>query len=128
VQFVSLSLVGLFFHVHVNGELVLIFVMTFVAGHAFGNGVACWVIISEIYPAKIRGRAISIATSTLWMASYLGNQMFPVMMKHLGAAGTFWCFGSGALLTLICVWKLVPETKGRSLEDITRFWIQTSVS
>jgi MFS transporter, SP family, arabinose:H+ symporter len=128
VQFVSLALVGLFFHIHVNGELVLIFVMTFVAGHAFGNGVACWVIISEIYPAKIRGRAISIATSTLWMASYLGNQMFPVMMKHLGAAGTFWCFGSGALLTLICVWKLVPETKGRSLEEITRFWIQTSVS
>jgi SP family arabinose:H+ symporter-like MFS transporter len=66
--------------------------------------------------------------STLWMASYLGNQMFPVMMKHLGAAGTFWCFGSGALVTLICVWKLVPETKGRSLEDITRFWMETSVS
>ena len=53
LQSVSFALVGWFYHVHGSGLAVLIFVMTFVAGHAFGNGVACWVIISEIYPTKV---------------------------------------------------------------------------
>ncbi len=128
VQFVSFALVGLLFHLHGSGVLVVIFVMTFVIGHAFGNGVACWVIISEIYPAKIRGRAMSIATTALWVFSYLGNQSFPVMMKHLGPDGTFWFFSSAALLAMICFWKLVPETKGRSLEQITRFWMERGAS
>jgi MFS transporter, SP family, arabinose:H+ symporter len=82
VQFVSFALVGFLFCVHGNGVLVVICVMTFVVGHAFGNGVACWVIISEIYPAKVRGRAMSIATTALWIFSYLGNQLFPIMMKQ----------------------------------------------
>ena len=115
-------MVGWFYHVHGSGLAVLIFVMTFVAGHAFGNGVACWVIISEIYPTKVRGRAMSIATTALWVVGYLGNQSFPLMQKHLGSDGTFWCFSAAALLNLLCVLWLVPETKGRTLEDITRFW------
>ena len=121
-QFLSLALVGWLYHVHGNGLLVLAFVMTFVAGHAFGNGVACWVIISEIYPTKVRGRAMSIATTALWLVGYLGNQSFPVMQKHIGSDGTFWWFSSAALANFICVLWLVPETKGRSLEQITRFW------
>ena len=122
LQSISVALVGWFYHVHGSGLAVLIFVMTFVAGHAFGNGVACWVIISEIYPTKVRGRAMSIATTALWVVGYLGNQSFPLMQKHLGSDGTFWCFSTAALLNLVCVLWLVPETKGRTLEDITRFW------
>jgi SP family arabinose:H+ symporter-like MFS transporter len=122
LQFVSLAMVGWFYHVHGSGLAVLIFVMSFVAGHAFGNGVACWVIISEIYPTKVRGRGMSIATTALWIVGYLGNQMFPVMQKTLGLDGTFWCFSGGALLTIILVALLIPETKGRSLEEITKFW------
>ena len=122
LQSVSFALVGWFYHVHGSGLAVLIFVMTFVAGHAFGNGVACWVIISEIYPTKVRGRAMSIATTALWVVGYLGNQSFPLMQKYLGSDGTFWVFSSAALLNLICVLWLVPETKGRTLEDITKFW------
>jgi SP family arabinose:H+ symporter-like MFS transporter len=129
LQTISFAMVGWFYHVHGSGLAVLIFVMTFVAGHAFGNGVACWVIISEIYPTKVRGRAMSIATTALWVVGYLGNQSFPLMQKHLGGDGTFWCFSAAALLNLLCVLWLVPETKGRSLEDITRFWTaQKSVS
>ena len=79
-------------------------------------------IISEIYPTKVRGRAMSIATTALWVVGYLGNQLFPLMQKHLGSDGTFWCFSAAALLNLSCVLWLVPETKGRTLEDITRFW------
>jgi SP family arabinose:H+ symporter-like MFS transporter len=122
LQFVCFVLVGWFYHVHGSGEAVLILVMAFVAGHAFGNGVACWVIISEIYPTKVRGRGMSIATTALWLVGYLGNQMFPLMQKHLGSDGTFWCFSAGALLTIILVGRLVPETKGRSLEEITALW------
>jgi len=122
LQFVSFAMVGWFYHVHGSGLMILLFVMSFVAGHAFGNGVACWVIISEIYPTKVRGRGMSIATTALWLVGYLGNQLFPVMQKSLGSDGTFWCFSGGALLTIILVALLVPETKGRSLEEITRFW------
>ena len=122
LQFVSFAMVGWFYHVHGSGLAILVFVMSFVAGHAFGNGVACWVIISEIYPTKVRGRGMSIATTALWLVGYLGNQLFPIMQKSLGSAGTFWCFSAGALLTIILVGLLVPETKGRSLEEITKFW------
>jgi MFS transporter, SP family, arabinose:H+ symporter len=122
LQFISLALVGWFYHVHGSGLAVLIFVMSFVAGHAFGNGVACWVIISEIYPTKVRGRGMSIATTALWLVGYLGNQLFPIMQKTLGSDGTFWCFSAGALLTIVLVGLLIPETKGRSLEEITKFW------
>jgi SP family arabinose:H+ symporter-like MFS transporter len=124
LQFVSLTLVGWFYHIHGSGLAVLIFVMSFVAGHAFGNGVACWVIISEIYPTKVRGRGMSIAVTALWLVGYLGNQMFPIMQKSLGSDGTFWVFSAGALLTIILVGWLVPETKGRSLEEITKFWTE----
>jgi len=124
VQFVSFALVGWFYHIHGSGLAVLIFVMSFVAGHAFGNGVACWVIISEIYPTKVRGRGMSIATTALWLVGYMGNQMFPIMQKHLGSDGTFWLFSAGALLTLILVGWLIPETKGRSLEEITKLWME----
>jgi SP family arabinose:H+ symporter-like MFS transporter len=128
LQSMSFALVGWFYHVHGSGLAVLIFVMTFVAGHAFGNGVACWVIISEIYPTKVRGRAMSIATTALWVVGYLGNQSFPLMQKHLGSDGTFWCFSTAAFLNLVCVLWLVPETKGRTLEDITRFWTELKSS
>lgn len=121
-QFMALAWAGWIYHVHGAGIAIVVAIMGFVAGHAFGNGVACWVIISEIYPAKVRGRAMSIATTTLWLTGYLGNQFFPIMMARLGAAGTFWVFGGGALLTIVCVSLLVPETRGQSLEAITLFW------
>jgi SP family arabinose:H+ symporter-like MFS transporter len=124
LQFLSCATVGWLYHAHGSPVAILIFVMSFVAGHAVGNGVACWVIISEIYPTKVRGRAMSIATTALWLVGYLGNQLFPVMQKNLGSDGTFWCFSAGALLTIILVGWLVPETKGRSLEEITEIWAQ----
>ncbi|MGA2390016.1 MAG: sugar porter family MFS transporter [Candidatus Sulfotelmatobacter sp.] len=127
LQFISLALVGWFYHIHGSGLAVLILVMSFVAGHAFGNGVACWVIISEIYPTKVRGRGMSIATTALWIVGYLGNQLFPVMQKNLGSDGTFWIFSAGALLTIILVGWLIPETKGRSLEEITKLWTEEKV-
>jgi hypothetical protein len=65
---------------------------------------------------------MSIALTALWLVGYAGNQLFPIMQKNLGSDGTFWCFSAGALLTIILVGWLVPETKGRSLEEITKLW------
>jgi MFS transporter, SP family, arabinose:H+ symporter len=122
LQCLSFACVGWLYLVRGNSLAVLLFVMTFVAGHAFGNGVACWVIISEIYPTKIRGRAMSIATTALWLVGYFGNQTFPLMQKYFGNDGTFWCFSFAALVNFLCVLRLVPETRGHSLEEITGFW------
>lgn len=123
VQFISFALLGWLFYSHHAGLSILVCVMTFVSGHALGNGVAVWVVISEIYPTKFRGRGMSIAITTLWITGFLGNQLFPVMQKDLGADGTFWCFSIGALITVFLTGLLIPETKGLSLEEITRFWI-----
>jgi SP family arabinose:H+ symporter-like MFS transporter len=122
LQFLSFAFVGFFYHVHASGRLVLVFIMIFIAGHAFGNGVACWVIISEVYPTKVRGRGMSIAITALWVIGFAGNQCFPSMQSRLGTDGTFWCFSAGALLNLLAVLLFVPETKGRSLEEITKIW------
>ena len=87
-----------------------------------GNGAVCWVIGSEILPTKVRGRAMSMATTSLWLIAYLGNLVFPLMQKHLDHSGTFWCFSAAALVNLLYVLLWVPETKGRSLEQIEDIW------
>jgi SP family arabinose:H+ symporter-like MFS transporter len=65
---------------------------------------------------------MSIATSMLWLVYYLENQAFPILQITIGPAGTFWLFAGGALMSNVLVAFLVPETKGRSLEEITMFW------
>lgn len=124
VQCISFAMVGWLYHMHGSGVAILVFVMTFVTGHAFGNGVACWVVISEIYPTKVRGRAMSMATTALWLVGYFGNQVFPVLQVRIGNDGTFWCLSAAALVGFACTLRLVPETKGRSLEEIVAFWMQ----
>lgn len=122
LQFLAFATVGWIYFTHGSALGVLAGVMAFVAGHACGNGAICWVIISEIFPTKVRGRAMSVATTSLWVFAYLGNQAFPVMQKHIGNAGVFWCFSLMALVNFVYVFRSVPETKGQSLEDIERFW------
>jgi SP family arabinose:H+ symporter-like MFS transporter len=122
VQAISFLFVGYLYHSHGSPISILAFVKLFVVGHAFGNGVAMWVIISEIYPTKVRGRAMSSATSMLWLVCYLENQAFPIVQTSIGPAGIFLLFAGGALMSIVLVAFLVPETKDRSLEEITMFW------
>ncbi len=103
---------------------ILAGVMAFVAGHAVGNGAICWVIISEIFPTKVRGRAMSIATTSLWVFAFLGNLAFPLMQATLGSHGAFWVFGGMALVNVFFVASQVPETKGFSLEAIERLFME----
>jgi SP family arabinose:H+ symporter-like MFS transporter len=121
-QTLALFWVGNLYRAEHVGFLVLAGIMLFVAGHAIGNGAVCWVIISEIFPTKVRGVAMSIATTALWISAYLANQFFPLMQQHLGQSGTFFVFSFMALANFIFVLTRVPETKGYSLEDSSQIW------
>jgi len=79
-------------------------------------------VISEIFPIKLRGVAMSVATLALWVAVYLVTQMFPILLEQAGPAVTFWIFGGMSLLAFIFVWTRVPETKEKTLEEIERSW------
>jgi SP family arabinose:H+ symporter-like MFS transporter len=124
MQTMALASVGLFYYSHAGGTGVLTGIVFFVAGHAVGNGAVCWVIISEIFPTKVRGTAMSIATTALWTSAYLANQCFPVMQRHLGSHGTFFFFSAMAAANFVFVLAWVPETKGYGLEEISQIWLR----
>jgi len=126
-QTVALAAVGYLYLVKGHGLGILVGIMGFVAGHAIGNGAVCWVIISEIFPTKVRGAAMSIATTAIWIFAYLANQFFPVMQKYLGNQGTFFFFSIMAAINFVFVLTCVPETKGYSLEEISHIWSRNSV-
>lgn len=126
LQTFALLGVGCLYFAKGPGTGILIGVMAFVAGHAIGNGAVCWVIISEIFPTKVRGSAMSIATSAIWIFAYLTNQFFPVLQQSLGSDGTFWVFSGLAAANFFFVLTFVPETKGYSLEDISQMWSRLS--
>jgi SP family arabinose:H+ symporter-like MFS transporter len=122
LQTAALASVGTLYLLHGNYLAILASIMLFVSGHAIGNGAVCWVIISEIFPTKIRGAAMSIATTAIWISAYLANQFFPLMQKYLGIHGLFFFFAVMALLNFIYILAVVPETKGCSLEQIAAIW------
>jgi SP family arabinose:H+ symporter-like MFS transporter len=128
LQTLSLALVaGLYLLAHA-GNGILAGIMAFVAGHAVGNGAVCWVIISEIFPTKVRGTAMSIATTAIWIFAYLADQFFPVMQNRLGSYGAFFVFSVMAAINFVFVLLFVPETKGYSLEEISHIWLPHAAS
>jgi len=110
------------------GLWVLIFILAYIASFAMSLGPVVWVVIAEIFPTRIRGRAMGIATLMLWAANYLVSQTFPILnehpwlVEHFHHAFPFWLYGAMCVVTVLFVWRLVPETKGKSLEDIERLW------
>lgn len=122
VQTAALVCVASWYLAGQSGAGIPVAIMAFVAGHAIGNGAVCWVIISEIFPTKVRGIAMSIATTAIWIFAYFANQFFPVMQKYLGSDGTFFGFAIMAATNFFFVFWLVPETKGYSLEEISHIW------
>jgi len=102
--------------------LMLVSILFYVAFFALGMGPGPWLIISEIFPTKVRGRAASIATSVLWSGALLVTFTFLSLVNTLKLWGTFAIFGALSLLAFVFVWKAVPETKGRTLEQIQASW------
>jgi SP family arabinose:H+ symporter-like MFS transporter len=120
---VSLFAVGYGFHAgNVPGYLILFFILLYVASFAVSFGPVVWVMISEIFPTRIRGRATAIASLSLWVADYLVSQTFPILLERIGTAATFWMFTAISLVAVIFCAKVVPETKGKSLEEIQKLW------
>ena len=121
-MFISLLVVGVLFFVgKSSGILVLAFILIFIASFAIGYGPVIWVLLAEMYPTKIRGRAMSIATLTLWLGTAIIGQIVPWMLENLTAAGTFLIFAL-CCIPVPFILRLIPETKGKSLEEIEQMW------
>jgi len=95
---------------------------TFVACFAFSMGPIKWVFMSEIFPTQIRGRAVAISSLAVWTADAILNQLFPLLRDTWGKSATFYTFAAILIPQFIFVWKYMPETKGKSLEEIERSW------
>lgn len=127
---VSLLVLGTSFYLQQSGAWTLVFVLGYVACFSLSLGPVVWVILSEIFPIRIRGRAMAVATITLWIACYFVSQTFPMMNEHpllvekFHHAFPFWLYAFFCVVTIWFVVKFVPETKGRSLEEIEKFWIK----
>jgi SP family arabinose:H+ symporter-like MFS transporter len=124
VQVVALVGVGMMFHVGSGGLALLIAILGFIAAFSMALGPISWIICSEIFPTKIRGRAMSLATFTIWSSCYLVAQTFPMLNDNpaIGPAKTFWIYAAFSLAALVFVATMLPETKGRSLEEIEKGW------
>ncbi|WP_126246176.1 sugar porter family MFS transporter [Chitinophaga rhizosphaerae] len=108
------------FYFQWNGIWILIFVLLFIAVYSATIGPVTWVALSEIFPNRIRGNAMAACTFSLWLANFFSTSSFPVLKSHWGLPFTFVMHGIICLLYFLFVERKVPETKGKSLEDIER--------
>jgi MFS transporter, SP family, arabinose:H+ symporter len=102
--------------------LVLAMMLLCVSAFAIGLGPGVWVLMSEIFPTRIRGRAMSVATIALWIACTALTMTFLSLTKAISPTGAFWIYSGMCVLTLGIVWRWVPETKNKTLEEIERSW------
>ena len=111
---------GSSYYFELKGLAILILVMIAIATYAMTLAPITWVVLSEIFPNSIRGTAMAIATTALWMACFLLTYTFPILNKLLNASGTFWLYGFICLSGFMFILKKLPETKGKSLEEIEK--------
>lgn len=124
-MFISLISVGILFVLEMTqGYLLIVFILTFIMSFAVGYGPVLWVLLSEIYPTKVRGRAMSVATLSVWVGTAVIGQVVPWMLDTLTPAGTFFVFAA-CCVPVPFILKSVPETKGLSLEDIEGAWTKS---
>ncbi len=114
------AVTGLMYFLHLQGLPLLIMVVTAIACYAMTLAPVTWVLLSEIFPNRIRGFAMSVGTFALWAACFVLTYSFPLLNKILKASGTFWLYGFICILGFWFIFKKLPETKGKSLEEIER--------
>lgn len=123
---VSLILIGLYFlfgeALGISSLFLLAFFLFYVFCCAVSICAVVFVLLSEMYPTKVRGLAMSIAGFALWVGTYLIGQLTPWMLQNLTPAGTFFLFALMCVPYMLIMWKLVPETTGKSLEEIEKYW------
>lgn len=119
---VCLFIVGLAFYTQQQGYLVLIAILGYIAFFAMSLGPLTFVVIAEIFPTRSRATAMSIATFFLWLAVFLVSQTFPILIGSIGSAYTFWLYTLISVLAFLFIRKSIPETKGKTLEEIEASW------
>ena len=123
---VSLLLIAFYFTFGVEMGISSLFLLTFFLAYIFSCAISIcavvWVILSEMYPVKVRGIAMSIAGLSLWIGTYLIGQLTPWLLETLTPAGTFLLFAAMCVPYMLIMWRLVPETTGKSLEEIEKYW------
>jgi len=114
------AVIGIMYFTGLRGLPLLIMVVAAIACYAMTLAPVTWVILSEIFPNRIRGLAMSVATFALWSACFILTYTFPLLNQILKASGTFWLYGFICVLGFWFIFKKLPETKGKSLEEIER--------
>ena len=123
---VCLLAIAFYFMFHESLQLSFMFMLVFFLLYVFATAISIsavvFVLLSEMYPNNVRGLAMSVAGLALWIGTYLIGQLTPWMLENLSPAGTFTLFAVMCVPYMLIMWKLVPETAGKSLEDIERYW------
>ena len=120
VNAVAHILTGLAYALHLQGVAVLVFVLAAIGCYAMSLAPVTWVVISEIFPNRIRGTAISVVVSALWIACFILTYTFPILEKTIGTGNTFWLYAAICVAGFIFIFLKLPETKNKSLEQIER--------
>lgn len=122
LQALALGLAAWCFGTHATGLALLLALLGFVAAFAASTGPVTWIAVAEIFPNRLRGRAMSLAVSCLWVADWVVTQTFPMLKESAGPAATFGIYAGCSLFCLGCLAAIMPETKNRSLEQIEASW------
>lgn len=124
----SLLLIGFYFlsgqDLGMSSMFLLVFFLAYIFFTAISISAVIFVFLSEMYPTKIRGLAMSVAGLSLWVGTFLIGQLTPWLLENATPAGTFFLFAFMCVPYMLIVWKLMPETAGKTLEDIERFWLK----
>jgi sugar porter (SP) family MFS transporter len=123
---VAHMLTGLAYALHLQGVAVLLFVLAAIGCYAMSLAPVTWVVISEIFPNRIRGTAISVAVSVLWVACFILTFTFPLLEGAIHTGNTFWLYAAICIAGFIFIKLKLPETKGKSLEQIERELVEKS--
>lgn len=114
------AMLGLCYFFEFQGFIMIIFVVLAIGFYAMSLGPITWVLLSEIFPNRVRGVAMAVCTASLWIASFLLTYTFPFLNKGLGTGGTFWLYAVICFAGYLFVLKSIPETKGKSLEELEK--------
>lgn len=112
------AIIGVLYFFHIQGFPLLLLVLLAIACYGMTLAPVTWVILSEIFPNRVRGAALSIATFSLWTACFILTYTFPLLNQMLKASGTFWLYGVVCVLGFWYIYKMLPETKSKTLEEI----------
>jgi SP family xylose:H+ symportor-like MFS transporter len=118
---VGMFAIGLLAYLNIIGVSTLIFIVIYTASFMMSWGPICWVLISEIFPNTIRGKAVAIAVAAQWITNFIVSATFPALLAF-NVPFTYCLYGVMSVLSALFVWKMVPETKGKTLEQMNKLW------